>query len=359
MNTSSNDHVADQATKIDRASIDIFSPAIAMRVLLFLAVLVISLVGAKAANDWSHTDVEMFEIQAALEKAEGEGVNFYSFLGLTPSASMSDIRKAYRQRSLEWHPDKNPNAPEVHQRFERLGRIHSILRDERRDRYNHFLSFGFPKWRGTGYYYSRYRPGLPLILCLLLFSSMGVQLAVKKSQWRKSQRRYENLCRSALAAAWGPAFQTPLTPSSKPRPSEKKVRVPMYGYFDMPLAPKEAEIVAGTVNWDKEADKVREALHAPLPVTDDEVQFIELVVFGDGSLALHDAATRELMPLEPVLDSDMPTLMSTWPVQLCKKLAGTHKAAPEAVPEPVAEPTTSTSAISKKEAKRRKRAGKT
>ena len=74
-----------------------------MRVLLFLAVLVICLVGTKAANDWSHTDIEMFEIQAALEKAEGEGVNFYSFLGLTPSASMSDIRKAYRQRSLEWH----------------------------------------------------------------------------------------------------------------------------------------------------------------------------------------------------------------------------------------------------------------
>ena len=342
-----------------------------MRVLLFLAVLVVCLVGTKAANDWSHTDIEMFEIQAALEKAEGEGVNFYSFLGLTPSASMSDIRKAYRQRSLEWHPDKNPNAAEVHQRFERLGRIHSILRDERRDRYNHFLSFGFPKWRGTGYYYSRYRPGLPLILSLLLLLSVGVQLVVKKSQWRKSQRRYENLCRSALAAAWGPAFQTPLAPSSKPRPAEKKVKVPMHGYFDMPPAPREADITAGTVNWDREADKVREALHAPSPETDDEVPLIELVVFGDGSLALYEAATRELIPLEPVLDSDMPTLMSTWPFQLWKKLAGSREVAPEAVPEqatepiaepiaePTAEPTTNTSAISKKEAKRRKRAGKT
>ena len=112
---------------------------------------------------------------------------------------------------------------------------------------------------------------------------------------------------------------------------------------------------------------MREALHAPLPETDDEVPLIELVVFGDGSLALYEAATRELIPLEPVLDSDMPTLMSTWPFQLWKKLPGSREVAPEAVPEqatepiaePTAEPTTNTSAISKKEAKRRKRAGKT
>ena len=106
-------------------------------------------------------------------------------------------------------------------------------------------------------------------------------------------------------------------------------------------------------------DRVREALHAPSPVTDDEVPLIELAVFGDGSLALYEAGTRELMPLEPVLDSDMPTLMSTWPFQLWKKLVGSHEVAPEAVPEPTAEPTATTSAISKKEAKRRKRAGKT
>jgi len=45
---------------------------------------------------------QIFELQNALEKSEGEGVNFYSFMGLSPSASLSDIRKAYRERSLEW-----------------------------------------------------------------------------------------------------------------------------------------------------------------------------------------------------------------------------------------------------------------
>lgn len=45
---------------------------------------------------------QMFEIQAGLEKSYGEGANFYSFMGLTPSASLAEIRKAYRERSLEW-----------------------------------------------------------------------------------------------------------------------------------------------------------------------------------------------------------------------------------------------------------------
>ena len=55
-------------------------------------------VRAKTARNNS----QIFELQNALEKSEGEGVNFYSFMGLRPSASLSDIRKAYRERSLEW-----------------------------------------------------------------------------------------------------------------------------------------------------------------------------------------------------------------------------------------------------------------
>ena len=110
-------------------------------------------------------------------------------------------------------PDKNPNTPEVHRRFEQLGLIHRILRDERRDRYNHFLSNGFPKWRGTGYFYSRFRPGLLMVLSLVLSLSVGVQYLIQISSWRKNQKQIENLRRSALAVAWGAAFQTPASAS--------------------------------------------------------------------------------------------------------------------------------------------------
>ena len=42
-------------------------------------------VRAKTARNNS----QIFELQNALEKSEGEGVNFYSFMGLSPSASLS------------------------------------------------------------------------------------------------------------------------------------------------------------------------------------------------------------------------------------------------------------------------------
>lgn len=45
---------------------------------------------------------EIFELQSALEQSEGEGANFYSILGLKPASSLAQIRKAYRERSLEW-----------------------------------------------------------------------------------------------------------------------------------------------------------------------------------------------------------------------------------------------------------------
>lgn len=45
---------------------------------------------------------QIFELQQALEQSEGPGASFYSILGLRPSASQSEIRKAYREKSLEW-----------------------------------------------------------------------------------------------------------------------------------------------------------------------------------------------------------------------------------------------------------------
>lgn len=45
---------------------------------------------------------QIFELQRALEEMEGAGANFYSILGLKASATLAQIRKAYREKSLEW-----------------------------------------------------------------------------------------------------------------------------------------------------------------------------------------------------------------------------------------------------------------
>src|SRR5438045_7587316 len=48
----------------------------------------------------------------------------------------------------------------ANERYARLAVVADILRGPGRERYDHFLKNGFPKWKGTGYYYSRFRPGL-------------------------------------------------------------------------------------------------------------------------------------------------------------------------------------------------------
>ena len=186
--------------------------------------------------------------------------------------------------------------PDAYKRFERLGLIHKILRDERRDRYNHFLSNGFPKWRGTGYYYSRFRPGLLMVLIFLVVLSVAVEHLVRVYNFRVNQKRIENLRRSALALAWGAWFQTPkeAIKGTKPKsvPAQKKVRVPLHGFTDMPPAPSATAIATGQVDWDAEGQKVRQAVTAPVAATE-SMRIVDMMVFSDGSMAVIDDESGE------------------------------------------------------------------
>lgn len=183
---------------------------------------------------WTKEDHEIFRVRDDLIAAEGDNVTFYSFIGVSPSASADAIIKQVRQRSRQLHPDKaipllisrrsqgvkesgaNKKAPtskerrqisqEATQRYQRFTVIRDILQGPSRERYDHFLRNGFPLWRGSGYYYDRLRPGLGSVLVgLLLVFGGGAHYAAMYVGWKRHRDFVERYIANAQRMAWGEA----------------------------------------------------------------------------------------------------------------------------------------------------------
>lgn len=65
--------------------------------------------------------------------------SFYELLGVDPSADQDTIKKAYRRRARELHPDANPDDPTAEDRFKEVSHAYEVLSDpDARARYDRF-----------------------------------------------------------------------------------------------------------------------------------------------------------------------------------------------------------------------------
>jgi curved DNA-binding protein CbpA len=157
--------------------------------------------------------------------------------------NQEDLNKAYKKKSKTLHPDKvkqkfvaekstkkgkKGSKPGVHvskgptqaqinaahkaasDRFSRLGLVNSILKGPGRERYDHFLSNGFPKWKGTGYYYARFRPGLGSVIAgLFIFVGGGGHYLALYMSWKRQKEFVGRYVKYARHSAWGDNLDIP------------------------------------------------------------------------------------------------------------------------------------------------------
>ncbi|KID91198.1 DnaJ domain or J-domain-containing protein [Metarhizium guizhouense ARSEF 977] len=218
---------------------------------------------------WSKEDREIFRIRDEISAHEpNPAATFYDILGVPPSASFDDINRAHRKKTMALHPDKvaqrlraervkkaggkgkksaikPPSSAEVKaavkqasERQTRLSLIASILKGPSRDRYDHFLAHGFPLWKGTDYYYNRYRPGLGTVMVgLFIVGGGAIHYLILYMSWKRQREFVGRYVKFARDTAWGgnlgipniePRSSTPATASDEeappPVPQNRKER---------------------------------------------------------------------------------------------------------------------------------------
>ena len=79
--------------------------------------------------------------------------DFYTLLGVTRTATVVEIKKAYRKLAMEFHPDRN-SAPEAEARFKEITEAYEVLKDpEKRSAYDRYGKAGVGSGGGFGFHH--------------------------------------------------------------------------------------------------------------------------------------------------------------------------------------------------------------
>ena len=75
--------------------------------------------------------------------------DYYEILGISKNASAAEIKKAYRKKALEHHPDKNPGDTKAEELFKKSAEAYEVLSNpDKKARYD---QFGHAAFEGGGF----------------------------------------------------------------------------------------------------------------------------------------------------------------------------------------------------------------
>ena len=75
--------------------------------------------------------------------------DYYEVLDVAKTATAEEIKKAYRKKAIQYHPDKNPGDKAAEEKFKEAAEAYEVLSDpQKRQRYD---QFGFAGVQGQGF----------------------------------------------------------------------------------------------------------------------------------------------------------------------------------------------------------------
>ena len=75
--------------------------------------------------------------------------DYYDILGISKNATAAEIKKAYRKKAIEYHPDKNPGDPKAEEMFKKSAEAYEVLSDpDKKARYD---QYGHQAFEGGGF----------------------------------------------------------------------------------------------------------------------------------------------------------------------------------------------------------------
>lgn len=81
--------------------------------------------------------------------------DYYEVLDVSKTATAEEIKKAYRKKAIQYHPDKNPDSKEAEEKFKEAAEAYEVLSDENKraqyDRFGHSAPGGFGGHSGGGF----------------------------------------------------------------------------------------------------------------------------------------------------------------------------------------------------------------